>query len=827
MPVGRLVLVAFVLGALCARADDLTVDAGALRATIATDPWRITFTDADGRAVLAEATDLGPGPSGPIGFRTATGWVHATRVVDMHRDGPALTVEAETTDGLGRQLSVRLAPAGDGIIALDARVARGSVGDVEAFGIGFDTDASERFFGFGERANAVEHRGEVVESYVSDGPYDPSDRALIMAALPPPGFRDRDDSTYFPIPWLLSTHGYGVLIDNDETAYHRLATDRPDAWSVEVTGAPFDITAHGSPTHLAARIFAGPTPADVLRRFTAKLGRQPRAAAPWVFGPWFQPGGSVDEQVAQIEKLRAADAPLSVAQTFFHYLPCGGDRTGEPVRTEAMHALGVAVTTYFNPMLCDTYQPVFDQAVATDALMRNAAGEPYIYRYLTAQVFHVGQFDFPAPPGRVLYRTLLREAIADGHDGWMEDFGEYTPLDSFTADGRDGTVMHNRYPVDYHCAAYALARRQPRPIVRFQRSGWTGVARCAQVVWSGDPTSQWGFDGLASVVTTGLGMGLSGISTWGSDIGGYFGFFGKQLTDELLARWVQLGALTGVMRTERNGQAIPAYTRPQVDDDDQLANWRRWTKFRTQVYPYLVGAEAVYRCTGLPIMRHLLLEWPDDAQAVASTDEYLFGPDLLVAPVLAAGLTEREVYLPAGQWVDLWRAAAYDAASGGIVLGAASTIAGGQTVTVPTPADELPLLVRAGTILPLLPPDVDTLADYGAGTPGLVRLADRLDQLALLAFPRGRSQSRAYRHERLTSIEGDRRWTLVLHGAPARTWTLQASLATLEHPFEPCAVEFAGEPLAAEDWSYDAATGVLRATWQGPSGSLLVRGDCG
>ena len=824
----RLAAALILLSALSAHAAELVVDAGALRATLERDPWRMAFTDAAGRAVLTEAADTGPGPSGPIGFRTATGWVHATRAINVQEKDGAATVLADTTDALGRQLMVRLAPAGDGIIALDARLASGDGGDIEAFGVGFETATDERFFGFGERANAVEHRGEMVESYVSDGPYDPSDRTLIMAALPPPGFRDRDDSTYFPIPWLLSSRGYGVLVDNDETVYHRLASEQPDAWSVEVTGAPLGITALRSPIHLAARVFAGPTPADVLRRFTATLGRQPRAAAPWIFGPWFQPGGDAEQQVVQVQKLRTADAPLSVAQTFLHYLPCGDSRAAEPARVAALHDLGVAVTTYFNPMLCNVYEPVFDQAVASGALMVNAAGDPYVYRYLTSRVFNVGQFDFPAGAGRVLYRSLLRQAIADGHDGWMEDFGEYTPLDSYTHDGRDGTVMHNRYPLDYHCTAYALARNQQRPIVRFQRSGWTGVARCAQVVWSGDPTTQWGFDGLASVVTTGLGMGLSGISTWGSDIGGYFGLFGKQLTGELLARWVQLGALTGVMRTERDGLALfPSYTRPQVDDDDQLPNWRRWTKFRTQLYPYLAAAEATYRCTGLPIMRHLLLEWPDDAQAVSRVDQYLFGPDVLVAPVLGPGVTARDVYLPAGQWIDLWRAAAYDTASGGIVLARASPVAGGQTITLPTPPDELPLLVRAGAILPLLSPDVDTLADYGAGAPGLVRLADRLDQLTLLAFPRGQSTARAFRRERLTSIEGDRQWQLVLRGVRARTWTLQASMLTLEQPFAPCAVEFDNQPLAAGEWSYDAATGVLRATWQGGSGRLIVRGDCG
>jgi alpha-glucosidase (family GH31 glycosyl hydrolase) len=299
----------------------------------------------------------------------------------------------------------------------------------------------------------------------------------------------------------------------------------------------------------------------------------------------------------------------------------------------------------------------------------------------------------------------------------MEDFGEYTPLDSYTHRGAHGAAAHNRYPVEYHCAAYTLTAPCRPPIVRFQRSGWTGAARCATVVWGGDPTTQWGFDGLASVVSGGLGMGLSGVSRWGSDIGGFFGLFGKQLTGELLARWV--AARRGERRDAHRARRLrlPAYTRPQVEDDGQIANWRRWAKFRTQLYPYLRAADAIYRFTGLPIMRHLLLEWPEDTQAVASDDEFLFGPDLLAAPVLEPGATSRDVYLPAGAWIDLWRAAAYDVASGGLTLGHAIPVSGGRRVSVPAPADELPLFVRAGAVLVLLPPDVDTLADYGASSP--------------------------------------------------------------------------------------------------------------
>ena len=113
----------------------------------------------------------------------------------------------------------------------------------------------------------------------------------------------------------------------------------------------------------------------------------------------------------------------------------------------------------------------------------------------------------------------------------MEDFGEYTPLDSVSDPGGGrlpGTYAHNLYATRYHCAAYLRTVAAERPIVRFQRSGWTGAAPCAQVVWGGDPTTGFGFDGLRSAVTQALSAGTSGIGIWGSDIGGFFALGGER-----------------------------------------------------------------------------------------------------------------------------------------------------------------------------------------------------------------------------------------------------------------------------------------------------------
>jgi alpha-glucosidase (family GH31 glycosyl hydrolase) len=793
------------------------VDAGSLRARVPPDRWGLTLSDARGRTVLAED------PAQALGFRSGGTWHRATAVISAASRRNRYSAELATDDPAGRRISVEMRHSSEGVISLDAQVS-GSGGDpVEALGIGFDARGGERYLGFGERSNAVDQRGTVVEDYVSDGPYETDEYPFTEALIPPWGFRPRADATSYPIPWLLSTAGYGVLVENPETSYFTL--DQAGSWNVRLVAAPPDELGAISappPSRLELRFFGGPRPADVLRRYTDLTGVQPKPEAPWVLGPWVQAAGSSTEQLAAIDGLQAADAPVSVDQTYLHYLPCGsqvGGRDAERQRTAATHGRGLAVTTYLNPMVCTAYDPVYSQSAASNGLLEHQTGGVYTFNYTGSTIFQVGQFDFTTDGGRAAFGSVADEAIADGHDGWMEDFGEYTPLDSRAADGTPGTVLHNPYPRQYHCAAAEAAADAGRPIVRFQRSGWTGAAPCADVVWGGDPTTGWGFDGLASAVRQGLSIGLSGIGIWGSDIGGYFSIGGdEQLDDELLARWVQLGAVSGVMRTETNGFAVPDYDRPHVYDGDQLANWRRYAKLRTQLYPYLVAATRQYRRSGLPLMRALALAYPDDPAAVARDDEFLFGRDLLAAPVLEPGATRRTLYLPRGRWIDFWRSIRYVGRSGSLTLRGAKVVRGGRDITLPAPIEQLPMLVRAGAVVPLLSAGVDTLSSYADSS--TTSLGERRRRLGLLAFPRGASSARFYSGGRLRSRERSGRWTLQIRGDRAYRFELEAALGSLEHPFRACEVSIDGRPLAGRHWSVDH--GVLAARFDGRRARLVV-----
>src|SRR4051794_33600705 len=273
-----------------ATAADRAIHSRPLRATVSTQPWHLGIDDARGR-LLDELPETGPALPGTLAYASGGAWFHATRVTSERVAGGVYTATVATTNPLG-PMTVRIAPDANGVLALSATAPAAA----QRVAISFRARGGERFLGFGERSNAVDQRGNTVESYVAEGPYLKPERPALAAFVPTPGYHPRDDATYFPVPWLLSTAGYGVLLDDDERSEFHLASDRPAAWTAVVDGRA-----------LHARVFAGPTPGAALRRFTARVGRQPAPAAPWYFGPWFQPHGSDD--AGAIAALRKADAP--------------------------------------------------------------------------------------------------------------------------------------------------------------------------------------------------------------------------------------------------------------------------------------------------------------------------------------------------------------------------------------------------------------------------------------------------------------------------------------------------------------------------------------
>jgi alpha-glucosidase (family GH31 glycosyl hydrolase) len=792
-----------------AQAASYDVPAAPARAVVFSDPFSIDVSQRGGTVLTL--TGLATRSTGGAESRVA-----GPAALRLEGDVVVADVPLEG----GGLVTVRVAAAGKGVVSIDVA----APGTPAATIAEFAATPAERFYGFGERSDFVERRGHEAENYVSDGPTRVEDREYVRPFVPPWAIRDRDDSTYYPVPWLLSSRGWGVLVDEDATSRLQPAVARPDSWRAEADGPS-----------LRMRLFAGPTPAKALRRFTAATGRQPPPEAPWTFGPWFQTGQpnvippAEEQEIIRVQ--READVPVSVGETQMHHLPCGaheGREQAERERNDYFHDAGLARLVYFNPALCLSYGEVYNRAAAAGVLQEVPGSGPFLYPAFVGGSGPLGfteeplaQFDWTNPATEDFYAALVEEAVALGADGWMEDFGENTPTTGVVQhDGSSGDAAHNRYPTDYHCAMRRIAERFDRPLVRHMRSGWTGSARCAEVVWGGDPTTVWGFDGISSAVTQVLSMGLSGVARWGTDIGGYVSYGAgyeakpgatedQTLTDELLTRWIELGALVPVMRTKRSGIAVPSYARPQVYDPEHIETWRRLTELHHQLNPYLRAADETYRRTGMPIARHLVLHHPGSGRAQDAHDQYLFGPDLLAAPVTEPGVTEREAWLPRGRWVEWW-ASTDEAKDGAYRLGRVDVLRGGRQRVLPAPLGEPPLLLRAGAVLPLLDRDVETLSPY-RGEAGLVRAQDRERSLRLLTVATGSARSALPGGGVARSAVRGGEWALEVRLRRKTRLDVEASLALLGRA-EPREVLVGARPLPQSQWSYDDETGVLRVT---------------
>ncbi len=333
----------------------------------------------------------------------------------------------------------------------------------------------------------------------------------------------------------------------------------------------------------------------------------------------------------------------------------------------------------------------YAEAAAAGYFVKNANGTPYVGRWWKGEGSLI---DFTNPHAKLWWQDQVRQAIHAGADGFKDDDGEGTYVgDVRFADGTDPRLMRNRYAVLYNNAMEELIQKDLKGDgTLFIRSVTTG-ANGLGLLWGGDSQASFSAEnGLPTVVTAGLNAGLSGMPLWTADLGAY----NKTATTPdptLFMRWTEYAAFSPAMETLSTSNLLP------WDYGDQaLAVYRKFSLLHMSLFPYRYAAAQEAAKTGMPIMRALVLNYQDDEQARAAKDEYLFGPDMLVAPVVNEG-TQRPVYLPAGAWIDYWTGA---------------QIAGGKTIVVDAPVDTIPLYVRQGTVLPRLPDDVMTLVPQSA-----------------------------------------------------------------------------------------------------------------
>ncbi len=484
---------------------------------------------------------------------------------------------------------------------------------------------------------------------------------------------------YVAIPFVYGTDGNGLYAD---TAFDTRFAFNPAGTSFDVK-----IASHPVPIYL----FSASSPKSVLTAYTGITGR-PEMPPLWAFGPWITALGGKGDVLNVAHRLRTEGVPASALWVFDEL--DNADNLGWPfwfgsyygdarAFSDLLHGQGFKILTYVHPYVRSQVlpynlpNPVFEKGVADHLLAVGADGKPAGPKF---ELVPDGNVDFTNPAAVDWWDHMITAAVRDEHlDGWMEDFGEWVrDTDKFSAG--DGRTISELYPLLYHKVTLRAAQRWNPDVAPFSRSGSPGSQAFSPVLWGADQWPDTSRDyGLPSVVTAGITAGMSGYSTWGPDI------LSSGSSKELWIRWVEFGALTPVMRDHTWNK--PEHSINLFTDADATSIFRRYAQLHSSLLPYFATyADEAHR-TGIPIMRHTVLEAPDDPRSAGAEYQYFLGKELLVAPVVD-GSSLRKLYLPRGEWVNFW--------NGGLLYG-------GQDVSVPAGLGEIPILVRAGSVLPFKP----------------------------------------------------------------------------------------------------------------------------
>jgi len=573
---------------------------------------------------------------------------------------------------------------------------------------GFSCDADDHFVGFGAQTWGVDARGETIPIWVQEEGIgkdlktdDPTGVWYVVG---------RRHSAYMPLPEFLARRGYVAVAETNARSTFALCSERQDVARMELE---LPVTVH---------LFYGPSPHDALSRATAHFGR-PRVPPAFAFAPWNDAifGSANVRRVAT--KLRTVGAPSSVIWTEDWR---GGDWNGDNYTLKEewdvdrslypdfesvaadLHAAGFKWLVYFNSFVQQD-SAAWPETAPQGYLVRQTDGTPYTFT--DAKFRPASMVDLTNADAVAWAVGKMKAAIALGADGWMGDYGEWLPTDSVLAAGR-GLDFHDEYPLLWQ-KAQRLALDETTGAdgverLSFVRSGWLGTAQLADVFWAGDQRTDFEpDDGMPTILPIGIGVGLAGVSTFGSDLAGYQSATNPTSSKELFFRWTELGAWSPVMRTHHGTE--PKLEWSWESDAETTSHWVRYANLHMALAPTMRALAQQAHDTGVSIWRPLAVEFPADAASWPVADEVMVGPGLLVAPVQTMGASSRSVYLPPGTWFP-W--------SGG------AAISGGGTVAAQAPLTEIPVYALAGTIVPAYPDGVQTLVREPSNAAGASSVGD-------------------------------------------------------------------------------------------------------
>lgn len=550
----------------------------------------------------------------------------------------------------------------------------------------FHADADEAFYGLGERFNSLNQRGNIMDIRVYEQ------------------YKNHGKKTYMPIPFLLSSAGYGVWVESSRYMQFDLAASQPDEWILEA-----DL---GAEPCLSLHWFEDNDPFAIVGQFASMTG--PVVLPPqWTFGLWMS--GNEWNSQARIEKEVNASLAHGIQpsvmvieawsdeNTFYiwndaQYTPVSGDKalslqdftfpqdgkwTDPKAMIDWLHANDIKLLLWQIPVMKKTDAPhpqqdndraYFEQAgfgvdEADDSLHKI---RPFWFRggYI---------WDVTNPAERDWWFKKRAYLLEMGVDGFKTDGGEHLWGEDVIFAGGKGTEIWNEYPRRYSEAYYQFAQRNNGIV--FSRAGFTG-SQCAPLHWAGDENSTW--DAFRHSILAGLSAGISGISFWGWDIAG---FSGEIPTAELYLRATAMAAFCPVFQyhSEYNAHREPSNDRTpwniqaRTRDERVIPLFRHFLEARQKLMPYIWQEAQYSAATGQPMMRAAQILYPQ-----ASQYDYFFGRDLLVSPVVEEGAETWTVYLPDGKWKSFWTGEIF---------------AGERSHDITVPLDVIPVFVRDGSSL--------------------------------------------------------------------------------------------------------------------------------
>lgn len=463
----------------------------------------------------------------------------------------------------------------------------------------------------------------------------------------------------YPQPTFLTSRWLAVHLD--ASCYSVLDFTDPARHEVEIwsSQASFTIFAADHPQHLVAQLAAyfGP----------------PLPLPDWAIGGAIVGLKSGADSFARLEKFIAAGAAVSglwcedwagIRQTSFgrrlFWDWQRGTRSEErfpdlPEQIDALAARGIRFLAYVNPYLAVDGE-LFAEARDGGHLCRKLDSDDV--HLVDFGEFDCGVLDFTLAAARDWFaeRILGQELLDRGISGWMADFGEYLPTDLRLGDGSDPMTAHNLWPVLWaQVNAQALASRgKAGEALFFMRAGFSGVQAHCPLLWAGDQSVDFTrHDGIGTVITAALSAGLVGNAYSHSDCGGYTSLHGNIRNEELMHRWCELAAFAPVMRSHEGNR--PDDNLQYDSTPELLASFARWSQVHARLAPYVRMLCDAAVTSGLPLQRPLFLHYPEDPSLFAVQDQFLYGPDMLVAPVITAGASERTVTLPGDSpWRHIW-----------------------------------------------------------------------------------------------------------------------------------------------------------------------------